>query len=98
MRRSRTKRKLKRLNNKLRGRCYLLELRYNAADRIVANAREQLAKQNTVTEQALKLASVLIAREESVTVSVEELNSVETEKILCEVTDNGKSVRYFIGA
>ena len=32
------------------------------------------------------------------TVSVEELNSVDTEKILCEVTDNGKSVRYFIGA
>lgn len=98
MRRSRTKRKLKRMNNRLKGRCYLLELRFNAADRVVANAREQLARQNTVTEQALKLASVLIARVGSVTVSVEELNSVDTEKILCEVSDDKKSVRYFTRA
>lgn len=96
MKRSKKRRKLKRINNRLRGRNCLMAMRCDAADRVVANAREQLARQNTVTEQALKLASVLIARAGSVTVGVEELNSVDTGKILCELQDEGKSVRYFI--
>ena len=98
MKRSRKRRKLKRMNNRLRGKNYLMGLRCDAADRVVKNARERLARQETVTEQALKLASVLIARAGSVTVGVEELNSVDTGKILCELQDEGKSVRYFIGA